>query len=355
MIHKITKQTILDIAKEKGPVLTADFAAGFGVSRQYVSGLMRQLAASGQLIKIGSTRKALYVLPEYIRSHTELLPHRFSKRYKNQHMEEHTVLSEIEKKFLTVRELPEPVKDIFTFAFLEMFNNAVEHSQSENISIEVFLNGKELTFVVDDAGVGVFRNVMKERHLKSEFEAIQDLTKGKTTTMPKQHSGEGIFFTSKAADVFILDSFGYQMIVNNNLADVFMRKVPIIKKGTRVSFKITIESQRHLSDIFKKYTNLKEESDYGFDKTEIRVKLFTMSGIHISRSQARRILHGLEKFKIILFDFDKVPMIGQAFGDEIYRVFHNKYPEIELHEENMNEAVKFMIDRAKTEAKRSLQ
>jgi hypothetical protein len=48
-------------------------------------------------------------------------------------------------------------------------------------------------------------------------------------------------------------------------------------------------------------------------------------------------------------------MIGQAFGDEIYRVFHNKYPEIELHEENMNEAVKFMIDRAKTEAKRSLQ
>ena len=61
----------------------------------------------------------------------------------------------------------------------------------------------------------------------------------------------------------------------------------------------------------------------------------------------------MEKFKIISFDFDKVPMIGQAFADEIYRVFHNKYPDIELQEVNMNEAVKFMIERSKTDAARS--
>ena len=81
------------------------------------------------------------------------------------------------------------------------------------------------------------------------------------------------------------------------------------------------------------------------------MKLYTLEGVHISRSQARRVLSGLEKFKVIVFDFQKVPMVGQAFADEIYRVFHHKYPKIELQETNMNEGVQFMIQRAKNEAK----
>lgn len=68
--------------------------------------------------------------------------------------------------------------------------------------------------------------------------------------------------------------------------------------------------------------------------------------------EARRILSGLEKFRVILFDYDKVPMVGQAFADEIYRVFHNKYPEIKIEEINMNDTVKFMVERTKTESLR---
>ncbi len=112
-----------------------------------------------------------------------------------------------------------------------------------------------------------------------------------------------------------------------------------------MSFKISLDSEAHLSTIFKGYTNIGEDSDYGFDKTEIKIKLYITAGIHVSRSQARRVLHGLEKFKLIVFDFDKVPMIGQAFADEIFRVFHNKHPDIKLESINTNEAVQFMIDR----------
>jgi hypothetical protein len=68
---------------------------------------------------------------------------------------------------------------------------------------------------------------------------------------------------------------------------------------------------------------------------------------YVSRSQVREILSGLEKFKIIVFDFDKVPLIGQAFADEIFRVFHNRHPQIKLEAINMNDAVKFMVERAK--------
>ena len=259
------------------------------------------------------------------------------------------MLIEIEEKFPRIRQLPENIKSVFTFAFSEMFNNAIEHSRSKIIQIEVSIINDKLSFIVADSGVGAFRNIMKSRELNSEIEAIQDLLKGKTTTMPKSHSGEGIFFTSKSAGLFLLDSFGYQLIVTEKGPDI--KKVAFSKRGTMVIFQINTNSQIHLTDVFKKYTNLADGSDYGFDKTEIRVKLFTMGGVHISRSQARRVLSGLEKFKIILLDFEGVPVVGQAFADEIYRVFNNTYPNIEIKEENMSEGVRFMIERAKNEAK----
>ena len=80
-------------------------------------------------------------------------------------------------------------------------------------------------------------------------------------------------------------------------------------------FEIYTSSERHLNELFKQYTNLTKDSDYGFDKTKIQVKLYTIGSVHISRSQARRVLSGLEKFKIIVFDFDKVPVAGQSFAD----------------------------------------
>ena len=138
--------------------------------------------------------------------------------------------------------------------------------------------------------------------------------------------------------------------MNNEIPDVFVKTVKKIKRGTRVMFKISTTSDRNLSEVFKKYTNVTGENDYGFDKTEIRVKLYTIGGVHISRSQARRVLAGLEKFKIIVFDFDKVPTVGQAFADEVFRVFHHKYPEIKLEVENTTEGVKFMVKRAQNEA-----
>lgn len=349
----LKKQKILQIAKEKGPIRTKDLSQLFGVSRQYVNMLIAQLVEEKLLIRIGSTRNAFYILPEYAKNHPEILPNKFFKRLKNTHLEEHKILAEIEEKFPRISELEEHVKNIFIFAFSEMLNNAIEHSQSKSISVEISMMDNTLSFIVDDTGIGVFRNVMQKKKLKSELEAIQDILKGKTTTIPKSHSGQGIFFTSKASDVFILDSFGQQMMINNKTDDITVRHVGVSKRGTRVIFRINIDSQKHLSDVFKKYTNLSDESDYGFDKTEIRVKLYTAGGVNISRSQARRILHGLEKFQIVLLDFDRVPMIGQAFADEIYRVFHNKYPNIELQEVNMNEAVRFMIERSKTDAARS--
>ena len=194
---------------------------------------------------------------------------------------------------------------------------------------------------------------MQKRNLKSELEAIQDLMKGKTTTMPKSHSGEGIFLLQK------LEIYSYWTVLGISLSSItkypmsLSKKPKKIKRGTQVMFEIYTSSERHLNELFRQYTNLTKDSDYGFDKTKIQVKLYTIGSVHISRSQARRVLSGLEKFKIIVFDFDKVRWPGQAFADEIFRVFHNKHPHITLDAVNMNEGVKFMVERARNEAEAS--
>lgn len=349
----LTKEKILEIALQKGKIFTRELATQFSVSRQYAASLVAELVADHKLIKLGSTRNAFYVLLEYAEKHQEVYPVRYSTAFNNSALEEHKVLDQIEQSFPRLKDLPENIKSIFTYAFSEMLNNAIEHSTSVRIGIEVAMRNGVLSFVVNDSGIGVFRNVKKQRKLKSEYEAIQDLMKGKTTTMPKSHSGEGIFFTSKVGDLFILDSFGYQLIVNNKIPDIFVAETKKIKRGTKVIFKIDTSSPKHLNEIFKQYTNQTENSDYGFDKTMIQIKLYALGGVHISRSQARRILSGIDKFKIIVFDFNKVPLVGQAFADEIFRVFHNKHPNIKLETENMNEGVKFMVERAINEAANS--
>jgi hypothetical protein len=216
--------------------------------------------------------------------------------------------------------------------------------------MHIALEANLLTSTIRDMGIGVFRNVMSKKHLKNTLEAMQDILKGGTTTMPRSHSGQGIFFSSKAASVFTLTSFDEELVIDN-LHDTISRQRPARSiTGTRVTMVIDLTSTRHLSDVFREFTNLTEASDYGFDKTEVRVELYRAGGVLVSRSQARRILSGLDRFRFIRFDFANVPMVGQAFIDEIYRVFQSSQPHITIEEENMNEAVAFMVMRGRRDA-----
>lgn len=341
------KEKILKLAQKNGEITTANLLKHFPVSRQYLNHLIKELVDSGELVKFGKTQAAFYVLPKNAKAYKPKVLLRYVKSFKNEGLEEHVILDDIERTLPAIGKLPENVRSIFTYAFSEMFNNAIEHSQSSRIRVEVEVGKKDISFVIQDGGIGVFRNVMRKRKLKSELEAIQDILKGKTTTMPKSHSGEGIFFTSKVGDSFTLDSFGYELMMDNKLPDVFVKTLKKTKKGTTVAFSLSTHSDRHLNDVFRSYANLSGEGDYGFDKTEIRIKLYAIGGVHISRSQARRVLSGLEKFKIIVFDFDQVPTVGQAFADEVFRVFQNKHPDIKLETENMDTGVRFMIERAR--------
>ena len=82
-----------------------------------------------------------------------------------------------------------------------------------------------------------------------------------------------------------------------------------------------------------------------FDKTIVPVRLANTSDL-VSRSQARRILSGLELFREVILDFKDVEYIGQAFADEIFRVFKKMNPNTLITAQNANAETQYMINRA---------
>lgn len=339
------RETIQKVAKRKNTFNVQDIRKVHPkeISRQRVSEVLSDLVESGSLIKTGNTRRTIYSLPE----NATKLGLQIRRKFKNDGtLEEHKILNDILTDSSFNANLKENVRSIFDYAFSEIFNNAIEHSKSDRIQVCVEIVNNFLEFSIKDFGIGIFKNIKSKLNLESELDAIGELLKGKTTTMPQTHSGEGVFFTSKVADIFEIRSYGYRLDINNIITDLSVREEGRNAiTGTEVNFSIDCNSSKHLNTIFEEYQT--EPEAYAFDKTKILVRLYSHGSINVSRSQARRILSGLEKkYKEIVFDFNKVASVGQAFADEIFRVFKNKHPEIKLVPINMNEAVNFMVSRA---------
>jgi len=293
-------------------------------------------------VQIGQTNKTRYVIADknaITAAKKEILS--TYKKLKNKNLSEDVILEQIKRETGIFDGLKKNVAEILDYGFTEMLNNAIEHSQSKEIEIKFQRAEGLIKFSVVDQGIGIFVNIMQRRNLDSIQEAIQDLLKGKQTTAPEEHTGEGIFFTSRAADMLVISSSGKKLAFNNNLNDIFVQNGKIIK-GTKVVFTIADNSKRSLRAIFREYAG----NTFEFDATKVAVRLYKMGNNYISRSQARRIVSGLDKFKTVILDFANIDTVGQAFADQIFRVWHNQHPEIAIKVMNSNENINIMIKRA---------
>ena len=325
--------------------LTAgELKAKFGVSRQAIHRHLKVLQREGRILKLGTSPKNTFYLLNTPEALAELKqgPRKFDKRYRAEGLQEDMVYHELERRPFLLAALSDNARALFHYAFTEMLNNAIDHAETSFVDVNVAVTPYDAQFVVKDTGVGIFENIRAKKTLSDEMEAIQDLLKGKQTTMPEYHSGEGIFFTSKIADRLIIQSHRKGLIIDNRMKDIFIEDIRRLK-GTRVVFELNSHATHKLTDIFKTYTN----EDYQFDKSEVTVKLYQRGDPYISRSQAKRLVHALEQFREITLDFKGVTTIGQGFADEIFRVFANRYPGIRLKPINCHENVHFMIERAR--------
>ena len=161
---------------------------------------------------------------------------------------------------------------------------------------------------------------------------ILELVKGKLTSDKERHSGEGIFFTSRMFDDFSIrsgnlfyrkqrrDGWGW-LIETEDFTEHF--------QGTCVTMKISASAEWNIQEVFEKFTA--KDDEISFIKTHVPIFLGKYgSEALVSRSQAKRILARFDKFQEVLLDFENVPTIGQAFADEIFRVFKNHHPETRI-------------------------
>lgn len=203
--------------------------------------------------------------------------------------------------------------------------------------------------------MGIFEKIRAECNLIDARHALLELSKGKLTTARKFHSGEGIFFTSRMFHTFILDSRGLVFIrtMEDHASWLFEdRKADEYFSGTSITMSIDLNATHTAKEIYERFEN--DEDPAGFTKTHVPVRLAKYPNEQlVSRSQARRVLARFEKFSEVMLDFDGVPRIGQAFADEIFRVFANMHPEVRIAPIGMSSDVERMIRHVQRSPKRN--
>lgn len=239
---------------------------------------------------------------------------------------------------------------IWQYTCEEMLNNAIEHSRGEYIFIEVRTNALYSKVIITDDGVGIFQTLldyMAENGWSNPCieDALVELYKGKITSNAACHSGEGIFFSSKMVDNFMIWSDAEVYMCGNGKdpktiqSHLLAYASRIRKVGTMVILCLENETERKISEVFDMYT----DSEEGFVKTSIPVKEACINGEPAARSQARRIYNRLDTFKEVVLDFADVEYMGQGFADELFRVYATAHPQVTLVPINMPPEVERMI------------
>lgn len=328
-----TSRNLLKLVSDNGKNVAVRLAMESGISRQAASARLRTAVKNGLIIKQGVGRGVIYSLAELNRIHQE-----FERAGLSEDRVWQSMLAPL------VSDLPENVRDVWRYGFTEMVNNAIDHSGSNKVTVWAVRNALYTQVWVSDEGEGIFIKIQKALDLYDPREAILELAKGKFTTDPDNHSGEGIFFSSKVFDLFDIRSGSLHFMHDAGLDDMLIER-PKNAPGTLVVMRLTNDSKRTTKEIFDKFAAPEE---YTFAKTIVPVRLGQYEGEKlVSRSQAKRLIFRFEKFKTVILDFTGVEEIGQAFSDEVFRVFQNAHRDTKLVPVNMTVAVKDMVSRAK--------
>ncbi len=308
----------------------------FGISRQAVHKHVQNLVKQGALVGTGSTRNRSYHLAPL---------KKWSQAYAlGPDLAEDRVWREDIAPRLG--DLPDNVIEIWQYGFTEMLNNAIDHSGGTKVIVALETTAMTAEIMIMDDGEGIFRKIQRALGLADERHAVLELAKGKFTTDPDRHTGEGIFFTSRMLDKF--DILSGDVFFTHEFCDEqdWIMEREQFTSGTAVWMKLDNHTARSMNRIFFRFAAPEE---FAFTKTVVPVRLARYGDDRlISRSQAKRLVNRVDRFKTVIFDFTGVDMIGQAFADEVFRVFAKQHPDTELHAIHMTRSVENMVTRAKS-------
>jgi anti-sigma regulatory factor (Ser/Thr protein kinase)/biotin operon repressor len=333
------RRYILDNVEKYPTSISKVTAERFKITRQAVNKHLQRLTDEKILAESGNTRSRVYKLSALVewRQSYELL-------VGSPAIAEDVVWTNDIR--LALGQLPDNALNIWHHGFTEMFNNVIDHSGGSKVQVYVRKNAAETEMQISDNGVGIFKKIQSALQLLDERHAVLELAKGKFTTDPKNHTGEGIFFTSRMFDDFFIISGDVAFSHEFGKKEDWIQEPSNSHRGTHVFMKLHNHTSRTTKKVLDQFTS---DEDFTFSKTVVPVSLAKYGDDNlISRSQAKRLLSRIELFKVVVFDFTNVPTIGQAFADEIFRVFAKEHPGIQLMQIHASSEVKRMIERVRT-------
>ena len=325
----IKRFIIENISDHPNDILTVT-TGNLKISKPTVSKYLNELIVNGIITKKNKGR-----YPNY-----QLITETFKKNYDLENSPEEDVIwrKDIMPLFADV---PFNIKEACQYGFTEMVNNVIEHSGAKKMGVLVYYNAAVIGMIILDHGIGIFDKIRNDLCLDDPKHSILELAKGKFTSDPNNHTGEGIFFTSRIFDYFAIFSKKLSFFGHKNSDWLFENENTNID-GTCVMMMIKKSSMVSIEQIFNEYAD--PDKNPGFHKTIIPVKLMQYEGESLlSRSQAKRLTVRFDRFLEVILDFEGVNIIGQAFADEIFRVFQNGHPGVRLHPINCTENVETMI------------
>lgn len=325
--HPNIKDLIRTLLADRDSIANREVVAVTGISSQGAHYHLAAMVREGELASSGSGRSVRYRVATT-----------FRRQYPRLGLEEDLVWVDV------LSHLPpaagESAKRVLRYATTEMVNNAVDHSMSDWVEVLMWQQTHQVIVRIKDRGVGIFQHLRDHRGFSDDLTAIQALTKGKLTTAPDRHTGEGIFFTSKAVDRFVVDSGGTHWVVDNVLHDIAVGSSPI-RQGTVVTLEVGTQTQVDMQALFEAH-----QSGLEFSRSHLRLSLFAVQAGVMSRSEAKRVSEGLDQFAEVIVDFEGVTTLGQGFADQLFRVWQSEHPGTRLQPVNMIPEVAGLVRRA---------
>ncbi|MBY0234831.1 ATP-binding protein [Roseateles sp. PN1] len=306
-----------------------------GASRRASLAALRRLVDAGWLARSGSDRHPVYspgALRQVARSYTL-----------------HGLQEDLpwQRDFAPHFALPPSVARMIRHGFTELVNNAADHSGGSSVTVSLRQTPSHVQLLVSDDGCGVFANICRAFGIEDAQHAMLELSKGRLTSQPEQHTGRGLFFSSQLADVFDIHA--------NNTA--FQRRAwesagwqagrPMPRQGSSIYMAIALDTQRTLDQVLEAWSM--DGSGIEFDQTVIALRLLAGPGQALdSRAQARRVAARLPQFKRAEINFDGVSDVGHGFTDELFRVFARAHPQVELLPTHMTARTAALIKSAQS-------
>ncbi len=304
-LHALTSWITTAVLNHPDDLVPA-LMAHAGVRRATALKLLRQLGAAGWLLRQRRGRSYRYS-PGPMRE--------VVRRYEIAGLDED---SPWRRDFVRAFNLTEGVLPMVRHAFSELVNNAIDHSGGTEVVVSLRQTATQVQLLVSDNGRGLFDSLATAFGFDDHQHAMLELSKGRLTSDPARHTGRGLFYTLRLADVALLHANASAFQQRQWEGAQWRSGRPMPRVGTSVYLAITLDTPRRLDDVLRSASL--DANDYALERVTLPLALIADDGGLVSRAAARRVGARLQGLRHVEVDFSGVSALGHSFADELFRV-----------------------------------